>query len=384
MVFSGPGHRSVGSTVEDRVPPRVSGIDGSGGTREVHRDAPRRRLRHRARATGGLPRVLRPHVLPEGVRRARPEADDRPGQPGVQRATRARCAGCTSSIPPAAETKLVRCTRGAILDIIVDLRPESPTYLEHVEVELTADNHRALYVPERFAHGYQVLEDDTETSYQVGEFYTPETEGGLRHDDPRLGLDVAAAGHRDVAEGRGLAAARRGRAGAEAADERLRRSPTGWRRDDHRRQRVEGSARRDRAARSRSAWSAPASWARASPTRSRTACPACGWRRSTTARRERAEDVYRYSGLDDVVRVDTQAAFDAADRRRPRGGRRGPDADLPVAAHRRHRRRDRLGRVRRPRVHRGVRPRQARRDDERRGRRDDRPDPADLRQARTA
>jgi dTDP-4-dehydrorhamnose 3,5-epimerase len=91
--------------------------------------------------------------------------------------------------PPAAETKLVRCTRGAILDIIVDLRPESPTYLEHVSVELTADTYRALYVPERFAHGYQVLEDGTETSYQVGEFYTPETEGGLRFDDPRLGLE---------------------------------------------------------------------------------------------------------------------------------------------------------------------------------------------------
>ena len=90
--------------------------------------------------------------------------------------------------PPAAETKLVRCTRGAIVDIIVDLRPESPTYLQHVAVELSADNHRALYVPERFAHGYQVLEDITETSYQVGEFYTPEAEGGLRHDDPRLGL----------------------------------------------------------------------------------------------------------------------------------------------------------------------------------------------------
>ena len=75
--------------------------------------------------------------------------------------------------PPAAETKLVRATRGSILDIIVDLRPESPTYLEHIAVELTADNYRALYVPERFGHGYQVLEDATETSYQVGEFYTP-------------------------------------------------------------------------------------------------------------------------------------------------------------------------------------------------------------------
>jgi dTDP-4-dehydrorhamnose 3,5-epimerase len=90
--------------------------------------------------------------------------------------------------PPAAETKLVRCTRGAVLDIIVDLRPESPTYLDHISVELSADNHRAIYVPERFGHGYQVLEDETETSYQVGEFYTPEAEGGLRYDDPALGL----------------------------------------------------------------------------------------------------------------------------------------------------------------------------------------------------
>jgi dTDP-4-dehydrorhamnose 3,5-epimerase len=91
--------------------------------------------------------------------------------------------------PPAAETKLVRCTRGAILDIIVDLRPESRTYLHHIAVELSEDNQRSLYVPERFAHGYQVLRDKTETSYQVGEFYTPGSEGGLRHDDPRLGLN---------------------------------------------------------------------------------------------------------------------------------------------------------------------------------------------------
>jgi dTDP-4-dehydrorhamnose 3,5-epimerase len=90
--------------------------------------------------------------------------------------------------PPFAETKFVRCSRGAILDVIVDLRPESPTYLQHVGVELSADNRRGLYVPERFAHGYQVLEDGTETSYQVGEFYTPEAEGGLPFDDPRLGL----------------------------------------------------------------------------------------------------------------------------------------------------------------------------------------------------
>ena len=90
--------------------------------------------------------------------------------------------------PPAAETKLVRCTRGAILDIIVDLRPESPTYLQHITVELNEENHRGLYVPERFAHGYQALRDHTETSYQVGEFYTPAAEGGLLCQDPRLGL----------------------------------------------------------------------------------------------------------------------------------------------------------------------------------------------------
>ena len=96
--------------------------------------------------------------------------------------------GMHFQFPPAAETKLVRCTRGAILDIIVDLRPDSPTYLQHIAVELSEDNGRALYVPERFAHGYQVLRDSTETSYQVGEFYTPGSEGGLRYDDPRLNL----------------------------------------------------------------------------------------------------------------------------------------------------------------------------------------------------
>jgi len=97
--------------------------------------------------------------------------------------------GMHFQFPPAAESKLVRCTRGAIVDVIVDLRPESRTYLEHVAVELDEENGRALYVPERFAHGYQVLAEDTETSYQVGEFYTPEAEGGLRYDDPRLGLE---------------------------------------------------------------------------------------------------------------------------------------------------------------------------------------------------
>ena len=96
--------------------------------------------------------------------------------------------GMHFQFPPAAETKVVRCVRGGIVDIIVDLRPESPTYLRHFSVELDEDNYRALYVPERFAHGYQALRDDTVTLYQVGEFYTPSVESGLSCYDPRLGL----------------------------------------------------------------------------------------------------------------------------------------------------------------------------------------------------
>ena len=104
--------------------------------------------------------------------------------------------GMHFQFPPSPETKLVRATRGAILDIIVDLRPESPTYLQALSVELNEDNSRALYVPERFAHGYQVLADKTETSYQVGEFYTPGSEGGLMYNDPQPGIAVAVAGLR--------------------------------------------------------------------------------------------------------------------------------------------------------------------------------------------
>src|SRR5215475_13740088 len=96
--------------------------------------------------------------------------------------------GMHFQFPPVAETKAVRCTRGAILDIIVDLRPESPTYLKHVAVELNEDNQRLLYVPERFAHGYQVLRDNTDTSYQVGEFHAPQAESGLMYNDPHLAL----------------------------------------------------------------------------------------------------------------------------------------------------------------------------------------------------
>ena len=97
--------------------------------------------------------------------------------------------GMHYQVGPSRETKLVRCTRGAILDVIIDMRPGSPTYLRHVAVELTAENHRALYVPGMFAHGYQALTDGAEVTYQVGEFYTPGYERGLRHDDPAFGIE---------------------------------------------------------------------------------------------------------------------------------------------------------------------------------------------------
>lgn len=96
--------------------------------------------------------------------------------------------GMHYQVAPATEAKLVRCTRGAVLDVIVDVRPGSPTFLQHVAVELTADNRRSLYVPPMFAHGYQTLVDGAEVTYQVSEAYTPGTERGLRHDDPALGL----------------------------------------------------------------------------------------------------------------------------------------------------------------------------------------------------
>jgi dTDP-4-dehydrorhamnose 3,5-epimerase len=96
--------------------------------------------------------------------------------------------GMHYQVDPAPEAKLVRCIRGAIVDVVVDARPGSLTYLQHVAVELTADNHRALYVPPYFAHGYQTLVDDAEVSYQVSASYTPGTERGMRHDDPALGI----------------------------------------------------------------------------------------------------------------------------------------------------------------------------------------------------
>ena len=97
--------------------------------------------------------------------------------------------GMHYQISPYEETKLVRCTRGAIFDAIIDLRPDSPTYKKWFGVELTAANYKMLYVPEKFGHGFQTLADDTEVTYQVSQFYTPGAEKGIRWDDPAIGID---------------------------------------------------------------------------------------------------------------------------------------------------------------------------------------------------
>lgn len=97
--------------------------------------------------------------------------------------------GLHYQLAPHAEAKLVRCTRGAIFDVAVDLRVESPTFRQWFGVELSSENWRMLYIPEGFGHGFQALENDTEIYYLVSEFYTPEAERGARYDDPAFGIE---------------------------------------------------------------------------------------------------------------------------------------------------------------------------------------------------
>lgn len=97
--------------------------------------------------------------------------------------------GMHFQLPPAAESKFIRCVRGGILDVILDLRPESPTYGDWTAVELTEDNRRAVYVPEGFAHGFQTLTDDAEVFYLVTALYSPELERGVRYDDPAFEIE---------------------------------------------------------------------------------------------------------------------------------------------------------------------------------------------------
>ena len=97
--------------------------------------------------------------------------------------------GMHYQIRPYQEAKLVRCIRGAVFDVIIDLRPNSITYCEWLGVELSAESHAMLYVPEGFAHGYLTLENNTEVFYMVSQFYTPDSERGVRWDDPVFNIE---------------------------------------------------------------------------------------------------------------------------------------------------------------------------------------------------
>ena len=96
--------------------------------------------------------------------------------------------GMHYQVAPFAEAKLVRCTRESIYDVIIDLRPESFTFKQHFAVVLSEENHNMLFIPEGFAHGFQTLEEDTEISYQMSEFYSPEHARGVRWNDPAFGI----------------------------------------------------------------------------------------------------------------------------------------------------------------------------------------------------
>lgn len=97
--------------------------------------------------------------------------------------------GLHYQIAPYEEAKLIRCTRGAVYDVIIDIRKSSPTYMRWIGVELTENNYKILYVPEGFAHGYQTLQDNTEVIYQVSQFYTPNAEQGVRWNDLAFNID---------------------------------------------------------------------------------------------------------------------------------------------------------------------------------------------------
>lgn len=97
--------------------------------------------------------------------------------------------GMHCQVEPMAKSKIVRCVRGRVYDVIVDMRPESPTYLQHFATELSAENMRMLVIPKNFAHGFLTLEDQSELHYMVDNYYTPEYGRGWRYDDPAFGIE---------------------------------------------------------------------------------------------------------------------------------------------------------------------------------------------------
>ena len=96
--------------------------------------------------------------------------------------------GMHYQLPPFSEIKMVRCIAGAVNDVIIDLRKNSPTFLQWFAVELSAQNKKMLYIPEGFAHGFQTLQNDCELIYHHSQFYTPGAEGGIQFDDPKLNI----------------------------------------------------------------------------------------------------------------------------------------------------------------------------------------------------
>jgi len=110
-------------------------------------------------------------------------------QDNESKSSRGVLRGLHYQLHPAAQTKLVRVIRGRVLDVAVDIREGSPTFGQHVAVELSSENKRQLFVPRGFAHGFVVLEDETTFTYKVDNYYSPENDSGLAFDDPALGID---------------------------------------------------------------------------------------------------------------------------------------------------------------------------------------------------
>ena len=111
------------------------------------------------------------------------------GQDNESKSSKGVLRGLHYQLPPHAQTKLVRVISGRVLDVAVDIRKNSPTFGQHVAVELTADNKRQMLVPRGFAHGFVVLEDDTIFAYKVDNYYSPECDRGIAFNDPALNID---------------------------------------------------------------------------------------------------------------------------------------------------------------------------------------------------
>lgn len=110
-------------------------------------------------------------------------------QDNESRSARGVVRGLHFQLPPHAQSKLIRVVRGRIIDVAVDIRRGSPTFGRHVAVELSDENHRQLFIPRGFAHGFSVLEGDAIVEYKCDNYYTPEAEGAIRWDDPELAIN---------------------------------------------------------------------------------------------------------------------------------------------------------------------------------------------------